>query len=435
MLTIHDITISNFQRLTSAEQTFEGEHLIVVGGRNEQGKSSFLDALEFAFSKGAPSSMPIHEGAKRAEVTVTLCDEAGTLVYTVTKKATKSGQEITVKDAQGRVIPDAYALFADLTARGYGFDPIAFCEAGKTVPGRREQAETLRRLLGLDFTAHDAERKDRFNERTAVNAEVKRLEGQLSGLTHHPGAPAEELSLTDLTDSYEQATASHTAYQRALSRFQAKKDEINTQQAKVEEMRRLLALAEQTLETMRGELSALADEGKAAKAALTDLEPIKQAMATIEDTNKKVRENAQHAQVSADLQYHRADADRLTKCLEQMDADKAAQIAAAPLPIPELSVDDDEVLYQGRPLSVASTAGKLRVAVAIGIAMLKQLKVILIREGAALDSSNLRLIGEMAHAAGVQVFVERPVVRASTFVIEDGKIADPDTVAELIAAE
>jgi hypothetical protein len=436
MLRLHDITIDNFQRLTSVEMEFDDlGNLIIVGGRNEQGKSSFLDALQFLFVKGAPSAMPIHEGAKKAEVVATLCNDEGEIVYTITKRALKSGQEITVKDAEGHVIPDAYTLFGDLTAKGYGFDPVAFCEAGNTAPGRRQQAETLRQLLGLDFTDHDANRKRLFDERTGVNVEVKRLEGVLSGLTFHEGAPAEELSLQDLSDSYAEATRGQMKYQAVLGRFNGMKAAMAETQQRIERLRAELAEAEQSLAQQTEEAKALAEEGKGIKAALTDPEPIKAAMDTVDATNRKVRENKQHTEIAAQLAVQRARSEELTNLIEACDESKALAIATAPMPIPELSVSDDEVLYQGRPLSVASTAGKLRVAVAIGIAMLKELKVILIRQGAALDSTNLRLIGEMADKAGVQVFVERPMVRGASFVIDNGAIPDRETVTLLAELE
>ena len=62
----------NFMKITAAEVRPSGS-MTVVGGENEQGKSSLLTAFEFLF-KGAKAlpPVPVHTGAKRAAVTGTI---------------------------------------------------------------------------------------------------------------------------------------------------------------------------------------------------------------------------------------------------------------------------------------------------------------------------------------------------------------------------
>ena len=42
----------------------------------------------------------------------------------------------------------------------------------------KQQGETLRRLVGLDTAALDAERRARFEERTALNREIRNKFGK-----------------------------------------------------------------------------------------------------------------------------------------------------------------------------------------------------------------------------------------------------------------
>lgn len=55
-------------------------------------------------------------------------------------------------------------------------------------------------VAGLDFAALDADRAKVFDSRTIVNREVKRLEGELSGLPEHPDAPAEIVDVAALAE-------------------------------------------------------------------------------------------------------------------------------------------------------------------------------------------------------------------------------------------
>ena len=93
------------------------------------------------------------------------------------------------------------------------------------------------------------------------------------------------------------------------------------------------------------------------------------------------------------------------------------------MPIDGLSFDSDGVYFKGVPFSQASSAEKLRVSVAMGIAMNPELKVLLIRDGSLLDQKNLKLIAGMANDSGHQVWVERVGSgEECQVIIEDGYV-------------
>ena len=74
-----------------------------------------------------------------------------------------------------------------------GFDPESFLRMDP-----KKQAEVLRELVGLDFSALDAERAKIYENRTLLAREGKSLRGQLDGCKKHDDAPAEEVSITEL---------------------------------------------------------------------------------------------------------------------------------------------------------------------------------------------------------------------------------------------
>ena len=86
---------------------------------------------------------------------------------------------------------------------------------------------------------------------------------------------------------------------------------------------------------------------------------------------------------------------------------------------------DEGVTYGDVPLEQASSSEQLRVSVAIGLALNPKVKVLLVRNGNMLDDDGVRALGEMAEAAGAQVWMEWVTANADgvTVMIEDGTVA------------
>ena len=107
-------------------------------------------------------------------------------------------------------------------------------------------------------------------------------------------------------------------------------------------------------------------------------------------------------------------------------------MAEADFPIPGLAFDADGVTFNGIPFAQCSSAERLRVSVAMGIALNPKLKVLLIRDGSLLDDNNLAMIAEAAKEADAQVWIERVSKgEECSVIIEDGEVANTaaDTAA------
>jgi hypothetical protein len=91
---------------------------------------------------------------------------------------------------------------------------------------------------------------------------------------------------------------------------------------------------------------------------------------------------------------------------QAVDAAKAERLGKVKFPVKNLTVTTDGVMLNGLPLEQASLAEQLRLSVALGFALNPKLRVILVRDGSLLDDDNLDLVGQMAHDAGGQCWVE-----------------------------
>jgi predicted ABC-type transport system involved in lysophospholipase L1 biosynthesis ATPase subunit len=115
--------------------------------------------------------------------------------------------------------------------------------------------------------------------------------------------------------------------------------------------------------------------------------------------------------------------------LTALRAYKADVQKNAKFPVADLGFGDGEVIYKGLPLSQASDAEQLRVAVAIAMAANPKLRVIRVRDGSLLDSGGLALLEDLAKERDFQVWVETVSEDKNIGVhIEDGTVVAVDGI-------
>lgn len=423
------LTAENIKRLSVVEITPHGSPVMVIAGENEAGKSSVLDAIAMALGgKDLIPSQPIRKGQSRASIRVDLGD------YVVTRTFTATGSALAVTNRDGVKFPSPQALLDGLVGK-LSFDPLAFTEQEEKV-----QAATLRRLAHIDTTDIEDQHRRAFDDRTLINRDVKQIEGALAKAEQHEDVG---LQLESADVIVEALKASEAAARRALT-LQGERERAehahNTarrlrseREAEVERAREALAMAETALMEAEADADGKADAAIVAKNAamaaakdLPDREALAAKLSTVEATNAKVRVNQARKALSDDLAKKKREADALTTRINSLESEKADRLANATFPVNGLGLDDlGAVTWNGLPFAQASTAVRIRASVAIGLALNPELKVLLVRNGNDLGSKNLKLLAELAAAAGAQVWVERIAGGdgQSTVVIENGAVA------------
>lgn len=418
----------NIKRLKAVEVTPTGD-LVVIGGKNDAGKSSLLDAIEMAMvGEAATPPTPVRKGEKAAKVVLDLGDLVVTRTFTE-----GGGRKLIVANKEGARFPSPQAMLDRLYGE-LAFDPLAFERMEQ-----KAQAETLRRLVGLDFDALDGKRADLYDERTLANRDVKALEVKLDSSTKYPDAPAEEVSIAGLSAELAAAEAQRNAIaplERRVAALEARRvgnrDRLHAIENETTVLQKRLADLVASKEEIDLELQNLADQAAVAaadvadaQAAVPDTAAIRTRLEAAEATNQKVRTNVQYGQASQALEDARAVSKGLTDRIDGIDAQKAEKLAAAAFPVPGLGIDADGVTFDGLPFEQASTSDRIRISLAIGLAANPTLKVLLVRDGSLIGSEKLALLGTMAAEAGAQVWLEMlqdaPDGRTTVF-IEDGSV-------------
>lgn len=394
---IVSLEAENYKRLKAVNITPDGD-LVVVGGRNAQGKSSVLDAIWAALGgrDGNKASKPIRDGEETARVRLDL----GDLIVTRTWKGDTTAGTVKVEAANGAVFRSPQTMLDSLVGR-LSFDPLAF-----TRLSARDQRDALLGMVELDedVEALDAQRASLFSQRTEVGREGKSL-GEAPPVDESlPDAPANAADLIAKLRAVEGHNARIAAAREKVERLD---DRIDLLAAQLNEVRR-----------ERAEASCIAGEASLSTAPLeTDLEDI-------EARNNAIRANNAAKEHAARVDGLRAKYDGLSANIEELDARKAAALAGAKFPVDGLGFDEHGVTFQGVPFAQASSAEQIRVSLGMAVAANPELRVIRIMDGSLLDDDNLALIAKAAADHDMQVWVERVGTSDGMgIVIEDGEVA------------
>ncbi|MFC5930865.1 hypothetical protein D6T64_11810 [Cryobacterium melibiosiphilum] len=414
---------TNFKRLIGeATITPSGNELVVLAGKNKAGKSSFREAMQSLLkyaSKLIPD--PIHEGEteSRAEFIDT---ELGVRLLRVWKR--KADGTITSTFSayalDGAKYPSAVALVAELTG-GILLDPSEFVNFDE----KKQREELLRQVkLPFDIDKLAAERKGIFDGRTDKNNEVKRLAAQLKGFAAlDANVPTEQLSAVTL---YAEMDAIRTNNEHVEQLLGAHEVAVNALEAATHAGR----AASAALDKARADhTAALAAEKAASEASaqgqIQSTDAVTAQLASIDETNEKVREQIARAALADELDTSTAQADGLTSKLNAIDKRKTDGLAAAKFPVEGLSVDENGITVNGLSFLSLSESEQLWVALRIATAGNPKLKLIFLKNGDAFDDETLAKVQEYAAEKGWTIIADRGRDNSNDFgiVFEEGILA------------
>ncbi|WP_102157679.1 AAA family ATPase [Zhihengliuella halotolerans] len=405
MTRIISLTTTNYKRAKHVEIRPDADgNLVVVAGKNGQGKSSVLDSITAALGgiNAKTTPRPIRDGEERAEIVLETED------MIVTRTFTAAGSRLTVKSLDGATYGKGQSRLDDMLGK-YSLDPVAFTRLTD-----REQREALLSVVELpfDLAELDAERNDTFAIRTNVNRSAKEIAAQVAG--YGDVEPVEEVSVTDLLTSYREVQEMGRQQQDDFAERAAARIAINDFDNQIAELRRRREAALTDCINAQDRINNHAE--------LPDLDAIQQQIAAAEDTNARARQYADFRATVERQKVAENEAKALSKRIEVIDKRKADGLAAAEFPVDGLGFDDNGVTYQGVPFKQASSAEQIRVSMAMAIALNPDLRVIRIADGSLLDADSLALIEAQAREHDFQVWLEVVGDRDGAFIIEDGEI-------------
>lgn len=411
----------NVKRIKAVALTPAPTGLTLVGGNNNQGKTSVLDALAWALGgeKFRPNAAQRDGAVAPAHLRVTLSNGV-----VVERKGKNSS--LTVTDPTGR---RSGQQLLNAFVEPLALDLPRFMEASD-----KEKADILLRIIGIGNELHlrDMEIKSIYDKRTFTGQLAQQKKHFADELISYPDAPEQLLSASDLIRRQQDILARNGENQRL--RQQAQELARQEQQCLDELKRTRERIAE--LEKLREELDTkhtkLFNQRKNAEKTVDQLQDestaeLEASIQSIEETNRKVRANLEKARAEDEASKYASDYDKLTDALEQKRKERLAPLNGADLPLPELSVEDGALTYKGKRWRDMSGSDQLRVAAAIVRRLNPDCGFVLLDKLEQMDMTTLEEFGHWLEAEGLQAIATRVSTGSECqIIIEDGMVKGAD---------
>ena len=401
-LRILELRIGRLKKLT-AVAIRPDRSVIELRGPNNSGKSTILQAIQWGLTGSPPRSAEVvQDGADVARIRLTIGREDAELV--IERRIRKDGDTVlSVTNAAGFKAPRPQEMLQALIGAGIAFDPVRWIREDAKV-----QAETLRRLAGVDTRAVDAGIAQALEDRRVWNKAAQQQETQAQAA--RAKAPAEKPELVDTSELLNARTAAEQQRSERSRRLQAVERVAEAVLLANAEVERL----ERELQDAKGRLQVQQDRLAEAKAAVPepvafDFEANATAIAGADDARRQLAAWDDAEKQEREAKIARDKWGELDKLVDELRASRVKMLAEAKLPLPGLAIDEEGgIRFEGHPLESVNTAGKLQVACAVALASAPKLRVLLVEDGGVLDSANLAWLEGWAAEHKAQLWIEVP---------------------------
>ncbi len=413
-VTITALEAENVKRIKAVALTPAPTGLTLVGGNNNQGKTSVLDALAWALGgdRFRPNAAQRDGAVAPAHLKVTLSN--GVIVERNGKNST-----LTVTDPTGR---RSGQQLLNAFIEPLALDLPRFMEASD-----KEKADILLRIIGIGTELHvrDLEIKSLYDKRTFTGQLAQQKKHFAEELIYYPEAPEEPVSASDLIHQQQEILARNGENQRKRNQLVQLTDLLERQKKVVADLEFQLSTEKQRLTTMQADV-------KIAQTSAENLQDestaeLEASIRSIEETNQKVRANLEKARAEDEAAQYASDYDKLTEAITQKRADRMALLNGADLPLPELSVEDGALTYKGKHWRDMSGSDQLRVAAAIVRRLNPDCGFVLLDKLEQMDMTTLTEFGRWLEAEHLQAIATRVSTGSECqIIIEDGMVKDAE---------
>ena len=417
------LTAENFMRLVAVEICPNSNAVIISSKKNGEGKSSVLDAILAAFggARCIPPK-PIREGAEEGFV------EVETEYFTITRKFTQKGSYLTITNKDGYKASSPQALL-DKIVGDISFDPMEFMEKKPA-----DQRNLLMEICGISFDDIDEKIREIKTKRTLLNEQKKVQEVKAKEAEQYKDIPDEEVSVSELLEQLQSAVKNNASVHTMKAELAGARDEFEREKEKKEEIESRIEALRKELEKLEESLAESKQKCKAHYEKVLALEDkmdgfveideaaIRAEIQAAEEINRKVQRKREMRGYVEALNKTKQEYANLGAEIDRLETERVNRLKTAKFPLDGLSVDNEQVLYNGIPLQQVNEAKRLEICLAISMALNPKLRVVRIN-GNSLDSDSLRRVCEMAQANDYQVWIEKLDESGKIgIVIEDGQV-------------
>lgn len=409
----------NVKRIKAVALTPSPTGLTLVGGNNNQGKTSVLDALAWALGgdRFRPDAAQRDGAIAPAHLKVTLSN--GVVVERKGKNAS-----LTVTDPTGR---RSGQQLLNAFVEPLALDLPRFMDASD-----KEKADILLRIIGIGAELHtrDLEIKGLYDKRTFTGQLAAQKKHFAEEMISYPEAPDEPVSASELIRQQQDILARNGENQRLRAQYAELEQQVQQCVDELKRTRERIATLQQLADELDAKHTKLFNQRETARKTVSQLQDestaeLEASIRDIEETNRKVRANLEKSRAEDEAAQYASEYDRLTESIQQKRADRMALLNGADLPLPGLSVEDGVLTYKGKHWRDISGSDQLRVAAAIVRRLNPDCGFVLLDKLEQMDMTTLQEFSAWLEAEGLQAIATRVSTGSECqIIIEDGMVKD-----------
>ena len=401
---INKLEIENVKRVKAVKIEPTANGLTIIGGKNNQGKTSVLDAIAWALGGDRYRPSQAQREGSVIPPNLHIVMNNGLIVERRGKNS-----DLKVTDPNGK---KAGQQLLNEFVEQLALDLPKFMEATS-----REKAQTLLQIIGVGPRLADLERQEKelYNERTYIGRTADQKEKYAKEQPYYPEVPSVPVSASELIRQQQEILAQNGENQRKRERRHQLEQEY---QSVTEQIQALLA--------KQGQLEADLKIARETSEGLTDRSTaeLEENISNIEEINRKVRANLDKDKAEEDAKGYREQYKRLTAQIEEIRSQKTDLLKEADLPLPGLGVEDGELVYHAQKWDNMSGSEQLKVSTAIVRRLNPECGFVLLDKLEQMDLDTLHEFGQWLEQEGLQAIATRVSTGGEcSLIIEDGYVA------------
>lgn len=411
---INKLEIENVKRVKAVKIEPSANGLTVIGGGNGQGKTSTLDAIAWGLggNRYKPTQAARDGSMSNPYLSVTLSNG-----LVVERKGKNSDLKVTDPNGEkhGQQLLDSFV------------EELAINLPKFMDSSNKEKANTLLQIIGVgeQLYQYEHQEKELYNQRLTIGQIATQKKKYADEQTYYTDAPKELVSASDLINQQQAIMAQNGENQRKRDQLANIQQQYAAKGQEIEQIKAKLAEAEQ-------QYAQLGQDLQIAQTSAQDLQDqstaeLQRNIQEIDEINRKVRANLDKDKAEEDARDYSVQYDELTKKINDVRQKKTELLDNADLPLPELSVEEGELVYKGQQWDNMSGADQLRVSTAIVRKLKPNCGFILLDKLEQMDTNTLKEFGDWLVQEDLQAIATRVSNgEECQIIIEDGYVSGQD---------
>ena len=377
--------------------------LTVIGGRNNQGKTSVLDSIAWALGGDRyRPDQPFREGSVvPPRLNIKLSN--GLIVERKGKNS-----DLKVVDPSGQ---KAGQQILNEFVEHLALDLPRFMQSNS-----KEKANILLQIIGVGDRLFKLEQEEQeiYSRRHAIGQIADQKTKYAKEMTYYPDAPKDLLSASELIRQQQDILARNGENQRKRERLSSLEFEAERLQQQIDELLIRQKAVSGDLDIARKSAVDLHDESTVL---------LEQNISDIEAVNIRVRANLDKEKAEDDANNYRDQYSALSAQITDIRKSKSDLLRGASLPLEGLSVENGELTYNGYQWGNISGSDQLKVSTAIVRKLNPQCGFVLLDKLEQMDLDALREFGKWLEGEGLQAIATRVSTgEECSLIIEDGYV-------------